>query len=410
MVRNDFINNGFVLQDTPEVWDLKLYGSSKNATPAYRPMLIIQYTVPPYGTPAAPITKLKTAEGAPYRLRVFDRQGVSKADIDATFHCIWTDLGLGSAFFTMSTNDPKCTQENLQFGNYVLFEHAELGNWAGVIAPHNQRRWNGNKQVTIPVMAAEYQFSRRRAPAAGSYTGTAGTLFLQFCRWANQAEDALIRYGGYIWGGGPTSPIDATGQMLDAAMATVIAASPVSWWFDPQIDSKSGRLIFNANLAPRRGSNKGYILKEGFNIETPAGDFYVEDGDLVNDEAVLGAGAAISARPAGIALSPLSIGKYGLWQGIDTVSSSYTGTAQNMADGRIATSAEPSQKFMLTALESEESPDTFQKIGVGDIVTVDLFSIGFYHGSNGVQANARIISREYSTEENKVILVNEVVQ
>jgi hypothetical protein len=105
-------------------------------------------------------------EGADYRLSIFDRQGRKQSEIDATFHCIWTMAPtIGTAYYTMATNDPKCNYLNCLPGRYVLFEHEELGNWGGVISPHNQRKWNGQSQITIPVSAAEYQFNRRRAGA-----------------------------------------------------------------------------------------------------------------------------------------------------------------------------------------------------------------------------------------------------
>lgn len=350
-------------------------------------------------------------QSADYRLSVFDKQGVKKDELAATFHCIWILNDIGTGYFTMATSDAKCTADNLAFGNYVLFEHAKLGNWGGVIAPHNQRRWNGTKQVTIPVLAAEYQFNRRRTGAGITLAGPAGSVFTALCQAANSQEDALIRTtASAIWGGGENSGInDTKNRMMSAIMKDVVQKSSIDWWLDPQQDT-SGRLVFNAYLAQKRGSSNNYVLREGYNIETPDGDFYIEEGDLINDEMVVGGAATNAVAPKGVSLDQSSIDQYGLWQNSETVGGGQTGSAQSFADGKIATNSQPQKKFLLAALEDPTtSPNTFSNIRVGDIVTVDLYSVGFYAGSFGVTETARILSMEYSTEENKVILVTQVV-
>jgi hypothetical protein len=350
--------------------------------------------------------------GAPYRVSVYDRQGMKKDEIDATFHCVWIANDIGKANFTISVGDPKCTADNLQFGNYVLFEHAQLPNWAGVISPHDPRKWSGDKQVTVQLLSAEYQFSRRRAPGGGRLEGTPGAIFTRVCQWANMGEDALIRFGGSIWMDGPIIPVDIANQKLSTIMGTVTKSAQVEWWLDPQIDPTTHRLIFNANLSQQRGTNNGYVLKEGFNIESPQGDFYMEEGDIINDDAVMGSAATIDARPLAIAQSPNSIGKYGLWQESEVISSGDAGGAQNVANTKMNTNAEPTGKFLLTAIDSDESGNTFALIGVGDVVLVDLYSVGFYAGltpGNGITATTRILSEEYATDENKLVLVNQVV-
>ena len=143
------------------------------------------------------------SEGADYRISIWGKGGMKLCEVDATFHCLWAMAPIiGTAYFTLSTNDPKCTQENLQFGNYVLFEHQELGNWAGFITPHNQRRWSGDRQVTIPIMAIEGLFSRRRAGAGSPMEGSAGAVFKTLINTANAEGDIRIRFNGSIYNGG----------------------------------------------------------------------------------------------------------------------------------------------------------------------------------------------------------------
>jgi hypothetical protein len=352
---------------------------------------------------------MSTPEGADYRLSLFNRQGMYIDELDASFHCIWMAGDIGKADFTMSTSDEKCTKANLNFGNYVLFEHKRLGNWCGIICPHDPRRWSGQGQVTIQVISVEYQFNRRRASGAGAFSGSAGAIFTQMCNLANQKYDALIRFsdGSNIWGGGPDIPVTLNNQLMSDVMATVDKIQPVDWWFEPRVVNNV--LTLAAHLQKQMGTSKGYALLEGTNIETPTGDFYSEEGDIINDDLALGSGVAQSDRPEGRAISQPSIDQYGLWEGVEGVTDADAGNTQGVADSKILNSSQPVSKIMLTAIESEESPDTFANIGTGDIVTANLYSVGFYSNSKGIFANVRILSREYSTDVNKVILVSQVL-
>lgn len=352
-----------------------------------------------------------TPEGADYRLSIFNRQGWKTAEIDATFHCIWTMAPtIGTAYYTMSTSDPKCTFENCAPGRYVLFEHNDLGNWGGVICTHNQRRWNGEKQITIPIMAAEYQFNRRRAGAGSGFDGNTGTIFKEFCRTANSAEDALIRFNGAIWGGGGQAGVaDPKNAMLSDIMAQLANDAGVDWWFDPVINPLNGRLNFNACLSPKRGRSNNYVLKEGFNLENISGDFFVEEGDIVNDNFVTGVAARNGDTPKKQSIYTPSINQYGLWQNSESSTSSDEGPVQAQADATVNAKNQPVGKFMLTALKSVECPDTFQHLRTGDTYNLDINTVSFYNNGNqnGIDARTRVLSREYSTDEDKVVLVGQ---
>jgi hypothetical protein len=351
------------------------------------------------------------SEGADYRLTVHDKQGVMLDELNASVDVLWAVTDIGKLFFTMSTNDAKCTYTNLNFGNYVLFQHAELGNWGGVICPHDQRKWNGLKQVTIPCLAAEYQFNRARIGTGDVMKGTAGDIFLSACQEANKNQDMLIRTAkSSIWHAGVDGSFhEGRFGILSDMLKDVVKRTGVDWWLDAQIDATSGRLVFNAYLAQKRGATNSYVLKEGFNIETPDGDFYIEEGDIINDALARGTLATSAVAPTLNAKDQPSIDVYGLWMSADKISAAKPGPIQNFANNKVAQNSQPQQKFLLTAIESVESSDTFAHIGLGDVCIVDLNTVGFYYGGNGVTANARIMSREYNTEQNKVVLVTQVV-
>lgn len=351
-------------------------------------------------------------EGADYRISIYTKMGIKLCEIDASFHCIWTmPPNIGTAFLTISLNDPKCTYRNFNIGNYVLFQHERLGDWCGIITPINRKAWNASdKTLTISMMQVEYHFSRRRAGAGAAINGTAGVIFKQLCQMANDVGDCLIRFDGYIWGGGVACDIvDPKDAMLLDLMADVIVKSPVDWWFEPLIDPKNNNLYFSARLAQKRGTNRSYALREGFNIETPTGDFYTEEGNLINDVIEVGSAAQNAGAPKATAKNPFSIAEYGVWQGSESNSATDQATVQSAADICVVKNAQPLRKYLLTAIETVESPYTFAKIGQGDDVLIDIYSVGFFGlgRGNGVNDTARVISREFTTDDKRLILVTE---
>ncbi len=343
-----------------------------------------------------------------YHVSLFDKSGVRLAEIDAGFHCIWTLNKVAKADFVLAISDPKCTESNLQVGNFVVFEHDRLGSWGGVIAPHDRREWTGDGTVTIRVLSAEMQFGRRRGPANQLFRGTAGSIYRQFIAWGNGQADMLVREGA-IWMGGATHEETSRDDILLEAWQRVAERSSVDWWFEPSIGS-DGKLVFLAHLADLRGQDVGYALLEGINIETPAGTFMIEGGRAIeNDMAISGEGATVESRPRGTAKNQSSIDLYGLWQGSDTSEATTPETLTSQAQEHVNTLGFPQKRFKITAIESPERTDTFAHIGMGDVIALRLSSVGFYAGEIGYEGNVRIVSREYDTNIDKVILVQEEV-
>ena len=344
-----------------------------------------------------------------FSVSLFDKRGLILAQIRTAFHCVWTLNKVGKADFEMALNDGKCTEENLQFGNYVLFQHSELGNWAGVIAPNDRQEWDASRKVVrIRALSAEYQFARRRGPAQYLFKGASfGDLLIQVIRRGNALGDMLVREGTIWEGGGPHEETSRDDSLLEI-LQRVQARAGYDWWLEPQVSG--GRLTFTANLSKRRGANSGYVLQEGRNLETPSGAFMLTGGQpLINDLALSGEGATVDARPRAVALDQDSIDAYGLWQGSDSSEASIPATLKQQARERVSQRAQPAKRFKLTAIESPESPDTFGSLGLGDVLRLELFSVGFYAGQNGVSTTVRIRSMEYDTSINKAILVQEEI-
>lgn len=137
---------------------------------------------------------------ADQRFAIYSRKGALLDRINATVNLTEAVNEFGSLDFSISVRDPKATEHNLQFGNYVLFEHARLGSWGGVIASQSGMDWEDDKSITVRSLSAEYQFYRRRCPlydvtskVPGAVLGTYGQIMKKLIRYANAKEDTLLR-------------------------------------------------------------------------------------------------------------------------------------------------------------------------------------------------------------------------
>lgn len=351
-----------------------------------------------------------------WRISVFDRYGVYLTELDCPFNCIWSLNEVGIANMTISRYDEKCLRRYLEFGNHILFEHARLGDWGGIILPDDGRDWSGDGTITIRARSAEYNFYRRRAPlkdGAGKnglyWGGRPGALFGRIIDHMNKRADTRVRKGRIDKGGLPLLiqlRMLQWSKHLEKIIARTNRRRGGDYWLAPSRD-KSGRLIFVANFAQRRGRTEKYHLQEGVNIETPDGQFYREDGELINDMGVLASESDGTNYVAGFAQSAASQKLYGLFEGSDAITTDSPAQAEIVALARVTEKAYPRETFILVAIETPESPDTFKRIRVGDDISVHLFSVGFWYGLFGVDADVRITSVEYDTEENKAMLTVE---
>ena len=67
------------------------------------------------------------------RVSIYDKSGQWLTEVNTTFNRVYklNEFGIGS--FTLSTDDDKCREDYLQFGNYVYIEHDKLPVWSGMI-------------------------------------------------------------------------------------------------------------------------------------------------------------------------------------------------------------------------------------------------------------------------------------
>lgn len=341
------------------------------------------------------------------RLTVYDRTGARLDTLKASFQFTEALNEFGQAEFTLAISDSKCTERNLNFGNYILYEHARLGEWTGVIAPNNGQGSNFDDTITSRCFSAEFQFNRRRAPLndvdagglLGFIHGTEGEILERLIGYANLKEDALLRPGN-IWKGGETRMVQLRYAMLNEPLDQVIKRSGLQFWVTPYFEKHL--LRFAVHLQPARGTDTGYTLRERINMEMPGGEHHRRDGALVNDT-VTGSKEG-GPDSIGEAADAASRNKYGLWEGNEYVEGDSQALAQARADAMIAAQAEVQEKDQVIAIESVESPDTFQHIGLGDVVGVQKNSVRFYDSAERYFAQGRIVSREWSNAANKCIL------
>lgn len=348
---------------------------------------------------------------ADQRLSIFSKKGVLLDRVQASFSFTEGLNDFGTGEFTMSISDPKCTQRNLTFGNYVLFEHARLGAWAGVMAPNNGQDWNDNDTITTRCLSAEYQFWRRRAPLydltldkpskPAVIVGTEGFIVNQLLRYANVRYDMLLR-PGKIYTGGGVGVMALRYAMLGELVQQVLERTPLDFWVSPAI--VDGLLQFKVNLQLQRGRDLAYILRERINVEKSSGPHHRLDGEIINDVLVTAEGADAAIKPFSQQSNEQSIAEYGPWQGFDSIPGDEQLWAEMRASQIIKASGRPRNKDKIVAIESPESPKTFSFIGLGDTVTIQKDSAVFYGSRRSYSRRARIAAREYNSEIKKCIL------
>lgn len=331
-----------------------------------------------------------------YRLTLFTNTGKPIDEIDASVHVAWAMNAPTNAEFTISALDAKCTEENLRFGNWVLFEHDKLPGWGGYI--WTPRTWEP-KIINVGMVSAEGMFDRRVFQVHGSNTGTAPGLFKETVDYGNgKGNMNIVR--GQIGGDSSSITIELRGQTLMDAINEVQESSSHEWWCEPAKDN-DGDLFFKANWGARRGKHVDYVLIEGINFIARR---VSEEGGLYNSVKVIGEGTA-GDSPVEQAHHQKSRSLYGLTQYAESMSSSSKASLMARANEIIQREAFPKMTFSGTVF----GDDAFGKFSLGDDLTVQFDSMKFFGTGAGTGGNvpARVMAMEYRTEENALAVTFE---
>ncbi len=354
-----------------------------------------------------------------WRITIFNRAGYPLAEVEPiSFLCIWSINEQGTGEMILSTHyDPKCTRANLAVGNFVEFRHARLGDWVGVIIPHDGREGSGAGTITVRMREATFQFARRRAPI-WDFENNQPRLVLRsgkaidwIIRQCNIKEDTRLR----------TGDVHNTRDMVYEALLDRMFSDIVDHiiqrrrrklylWVTPSRDAHNC-LIVNVNLVERKTLRDGdYIaLQEDINLETPRGTFWREDGELVNDVVVRNEGDQEEELIRKWRTDEDSIGQYGLWEGTDSISTDEESVVEWWAEEYLKLHARLNQRPSLAIVEGEEQPDFYSQVRVGKVARVLLHSQNSYYGDGGFDEMSQLVMLEYETNINKVIATPEFI-
>jgi hypothetical protein len=333
------------------------------------------------------------------RVSIYDKSGQWLTEVNTTFNRVYklNEFGIGS--FALSTDDDKCREDYLQFGNYVYVEHDKLPVWAGMIEP--PRIW-GQGQVTSTVYSAEYILSIMISDRTIVMRGAWGSVYQQLItQMFNNDAKSVVRVGN-IFGGGKVINRTYNYANLYDEVKLLCRDSGNDFEFEPDIDA-NGRLFFSAHWHEKRGALKQFVLDEGTNIQL-ANPLMREQGRIANALRIYGDGATFESRPVAKRDDYESRSLYGQrWlaqavQGDDLAAN---------ADELIKEYAHPRKTFNITALDVG---DTFYQCRVGDMFPVSFFSVGFSGSGFGTSETARILQMDYKDNTNTLSLVADQVR
>lgn len=322
------------------------------------------------------------------RVRLFNRQGVSLAEVPCAVSRSWELNKPGMASLVFSLRDPKITPENLLFGNFVLIESDVVESWGGYLWP--PRNW-GRQTVACTAYSAESLLRWRLGPFhAKIHEGSGGSHFSRFLDLANSIQDTRIR-PGEIWGGGKPVSVYYNQRPLTRLIEKLRKKTNCDYSMTPDFDTLN-YLVFQGNWYQRRGiEHQDVWLMEGHNV-TWSEEVMYEEGDIVTYIAA----EALTSESAGTVYrceDASDISKYGLWQDVKVVDQIMEEQAlKDLAAALLPTRLEPNRRFRLSVTNRD---GLFNKLGIGDIVRLKLRRINWAD----VDLKVRIIGKAFQEEE-----------
>lgn len=335
------------------------------------------------------------------RVRIFNRAGYPLAEFTANVSRSWAITKEGRASFTIPTrNTNVVTQNNLQFGNYLLVENTILPSWVGII--DSPREWDGTT-VRVNAFTMERIFSfRRGADGERLVKGSAGTIFTEMLKIVNAAE-LTVMVAGNIWTGGAQREDTFTPQTLDRNLRDLQSRSLEEYSFRG-VSGVSGRLVVYADWSKQLGINTSLSLWQGFgggNIEDPKAK---EDGKIFNDVFGYGDGMTWTSKPQKTNTAPSSVSNYGLrqaakeYRGVSAVNTVVTNNNDFLKKNN--------RPRWIMSLNALNVGNTFSYIKLGNYFNVILENVGFGDERIGLSQRARIMGMSYDPDvPNKIKLV-----
>lgn len=324
------------------------------------------------------------------RVIVFTKSGSQIAEFNACVTMAWKLNAYGKATWKMSTQDPKCKREYLEFGNRVMIEVDKLPAWVGVI--DTPREWASHGEVMVTAYSAEYLLTWRRAPVDKKIQGTAGAKFEQLVKMA----DGLLIEPGEIFGGGKAANETLKSESIYEAILNIVERMGNDWCIVPNITPEN-ELRFKANWYDKIGEARSTLLLDGYNIKA-TNKVMIEQGEIANDIIVVGFGASSGSQKTASMVDQDSIGLYDHRQSTVNLPSEFEGTLQVGAEQKIKELKQPRRTFDVNALDVG---DTWSNLHIGDTYPLHLGNVGF----SGVETIVRVVGMEYQETNGYVRLI-----
>lgn len=345
------------------------------------------------------------------RITIFDHFARRLVEIEApTTPRSWVLNDYGRCEFSLSTSDPKCIENNLQFGNLVFIEHLpsvdETGNkhgklpdWVGMILP--PRSWDLGV-CHVSAYAAEAILAFRAMPYV-SVKGTPKLVFEKILEHAGESAKNIIIQPGNLDDKSLTFPDDLRTNAYDHIKKLTNDAG-MDWDVVGDIDSK-GNLSLYANLYEKKGVDTTLVLHNG-NTELN-GPLLTEQGTPSNQVFGYSQAQTRQARQRVEVLNQAALDDYGPLQLNQVFVGKHDITSvQNAAQVRVNERGRPKKLFKRILLDHS---DAFDMADIGNRMQVRDTNVGFYNGGFGVSETVRVISMDYNDLSNKVPLNIEVV-
>lgn len=341
------------------------------------------------------------------RCIVFDHRGNQITDILGNFRRSWVADDIGRCDFDFPTDDPKCTQAILNYGNFLLIQHiptkdalgntqGQLPDWVGVIYP--PRDWNPGL-VKCTAFSAE-KVLERRAVKVRDVTGSPGACFREILKDANSWGYFPVHPGTIaLWGAEVTEPLVTSAHAHAKHLAETYN---MDWDVTGRVDA-NGKLQLYGNWYRKKGADTGYYLTDGpgGNVEFSA-QVLSEQGEIAND--VVGHGSTPAAKQgkgnADVqAHDDVSIGQYGGFMSQQTFNVTGQGATNKATEEYVKANSQPIVTMRPNILDRGK---VFDYVDIGNTFQAILTTAGFYGGELGFNGKVRLIGFEYDDAANKV--------
>jgi hypothetical protein len=314
---------------------------------------------------------------------VFDYTGAKLYELEANVRRSWALNQEGDAEFALSLYDPKMREDLIRFGNWIVVRDNRLPDWVGMIEP--DRTWSVG-MVGVTAYSAERIFRYRRI-VDDKKKGGPGEL----AKWALGHVNA----GGISLGFGA---VDNSGEALEEPVGETTVADFISGLIsktkyelmvEPVLNGNN--LSLTASWSKKLGWDTGLLLSEGVHFKAEQ-SVLVEQGEIYNDLFGISNAATSQNRKTSTARNAESARVYGPRSGVVSFDNSEAGSVETLTRTAVAKAAWPRRTVALNLINVASH---MAQCRVGNVVTVEFFSLGFTGAAAGCRFRARILGAEF---------------